>query len=202
MPLKTKSDTARTSYSICGGYMGGRLSLLPGEIWPIYHGDAFRSGNPHSNVRLNGQKSAEAIVGRVGTGCEDMVPGTQVIKLLLVNSNHHGIVFSEVMPGGEKTTCRAMVPGTHEGNGARHPSYQVIAVNAVRSKTLGSDLRARTRAESRYVFRSSSLNSATVRVGYARIRVCAKSIGKWCQAPSYQVIELTHRKGERFGIFR
>lgn len=32
MPNKTKSNTTRTLHSKCGGYMGGRLLSLPGEI--------------------------------------------------------------------------------------------------------------------------------------------------------------------------
>ena len=29
---KTKSNTTRTLHSKCGGYMGGRLLFLPGEV--------------------------------------------------------------------------------------------------------------------------------------------------------------------------
>jgi len=38
------------------------MSFLPGEIWQIRRGDEFQDGNLYSNVQLNCQKSAEAIV--------------------------------------------------------------------------------------------------------------------------------------------
>lgn len=66
MQTKTKSDTTRTLYSKCGGYMGRRLLFLPGEV--LQHASGKRDaetphrGNPRSDVRLNCKKSADAIV--------------------------------------------------------------------------------------------------------------------------------------------
>ena len=66
LQTKTKSNTTRALYSRCGGYMGGRLLFLPGEIsYPTpgkRDAETTHRSNLHSDVKLRHEKSAEAIV--------------------------------------------------------------------------------------------------------------------------------------------
>ena len=57
VPDNTKSDAARIPCGRCGGYMGGKLLLLPGEVL-----QAASRENPNTAVTTNCKKSAEAIV--------------------------------------------------------------------------------------------------------------------------------------------
>ena len=59
MPNNTKSNTARIPYGKCGGYVGGKWLLLPGEVLQAV---SREKKNPKVVVTTNGKKSAEAIV--------------------------------------------------------------------------------------------------------------------------------------------
>ena len=54
----TKSNAARIPCGKCGGYVGGKLLLLPGEVLRT----ESRGENPKAAVTTNRKKSAEAIV--------------------------------------------------------------------------------------------------------------------------------------------
>ena len=54
----TKSNAARIPCGKCGGYMGGKLLLLPGEVLQT----ASKGKNLNAAVTTNCKKSAEAIV--------------------------------------------------------------------------------------------------------------------------------------------
>ena len=56
----TKSNAARIPCGKCGGYMGGKLLLLPGEVLQT----ASRK-SPNTAVTTNCKKSAEAIVSEI-----------------------------------------------------------------------------------------------------------------------------------------
>jgi len=58
VPNNTKSNAVRVPCGKCGGYMGGKLLLLPGEVLQT----ASREKNPNAVVTTNCKKSAEAIV--------------------------------------------------------------------------------------------------------------------------------------------
>jgi hypothetical protein len=54
----TKSNAARIPCGKCGGYVGGKLLFLPGEVLQT----EGREKNPKAAVTTNCKKSAEAIV--------------------------------------------------------------------------------------------------------------------------------------------
>ena len=62
LPNETKSNTTRIPRCKCSGDMRWKLLFLSGEVWQISCEYEFRSNNPHSDVCLNCQKSAEAIL--------------------------------------------------------------------------------------------------------------------------------------------
>jgi len=62
LPNKTKSNTTRIPRCKCSGDMRWKLLFLSGEVWQISCDYGFRSNKPHSDVCLNCQKSAEAIL--------------------------------------------------------------------------------------------------------------------------------------------
>ena len=53
-----KSNAAQVPCGKCGGYMGGKLLFLPGEVLQT----ESREKNPNTAVTTNCKKSAEAIV--------------------------------------------------------------------------------------------------------------------------------------------
>ena len=53
-----KSNAAQVPCGKCGGYMGGKLLFLPGEVLQT----GSRQKNPNAAVTTNCKKSAEAIV--------------------------------------------------------------------------------------------------------------------------------------------
>ena len=57
MHYNTKSNAARIPYGKCGGYVGGKLLFLPGEVL-----QTVSRKNPKAAVTTNCKKSAEAIV--------------------------------------------------------------------------------------------------------------------------------------------
>ena len=59
MLSNTKSNTARIPCGKCGGYMGGKLLLLPGEVLQTA---SKGKKNLNAAVTTNCKKSAEAIV--------------------------------------------------------------------------------------------------------------------------------------------
>ena len=58
MLYNTKSNAARIPYGKCGGYVGGKVLLLPGEVLQT----ESRKKNPKAAVTTNCKKSAEVIV--------------------------------------------------------------------------------------------------------------------------------------------
>lgn len=54
-----KSNAAQVPCGKCGGYMGGKLLFLPGEVLQT---ESRKKKNPNTAVTTNCKKSAEAIV--------------------------------------------------------------------------------------------------------------------------------------------